>query len=195
MIIGLDLDDTLVDFREALHAHYNKRYGTNYKREHFMDNLAQMWNCSDEESVNRVFDFYHSLEHWEALPVAGAVDGIKKISQSHTLFIITSKPDELKEKTNEWLNKHFPDMFDRVCFTNQYHGNDPKRTKREICLELGVEIFVDDMLGHADDVACSGIPVLLLDAPWNHAVVKSPITRVYSWEEIVAHILSLQNTD
>ena len=185
MTIGFDLDDVLLDFRESLHRYHNYRFGTDYKRHQFRENLAEMWNCSMEEEIKRVFNFYQLPEHWNSLPVDGAVDGVKKLRQSHNIFVITAKPEELREKTLEWLDRHFPQMFDGIHFTNQYHGSGLKRAKGEICRELGVEVFVDDTLDNVTDVADFGIPALLLDAPWNQGEIKSLVTRVYSWDEIV----------
>lgn len=191
MIIGFDLDDILFDFMTPFHSYNNKRYSTSYERPQYRKDLAKMWGVSEEEEVKRVFDFYQSPEHWNALPMAGAVEGVKNLRQKHNLFIITSKPENLKDKTLEWLDKHFPQMFDGVHFTNQYHGNGLRRTKGDVCRGLGVKFFVDDFLHNVEDVASSGVPALLLDAPWNQGEVKPPVTRVYSWEEIVK-VLSSQ---
>lgn len=185
MTIGFDLDDVLLDFTNELHSYCNRYYNTNYERAHFKQNLAEMWDCSKEEEIKRVFDFYQSLDHWNALPINGAVEGIKNLRQWYNLFVVTAKPEGLKEKTLEWLDQHFSQMFDGVHFTNQYHGDGPKRTKGEVCKELGIEFFVDDSLENANDVANLEIPVLLFNAPWNQAEVQPPITRVHSWEEIV----------
>ncbi|OHB16575.1 MAG: hypothetical protein A2544_00995 [Candidatus Zambryskibacteria bacterium RIFOXYD2_FULL_43_10] len=186
MIIGFDLDNVLLNFSEALHAHHNATYGTKYKTKDvkFIE-LHKVWNCTEEEAKRRVFDFFGSQNHWSALPINGAVEGIQKLKHSHRLFVVTSKPEELREKTLEWLDRHFPKKFDEIHFTNQYYGNGPERTKGEVCKELGIEIFVDDFLHNVEDVANLGIPALLFNAPWNQGEVKPPITRVYSWDEIV----------
>ena len=186
MIIGFDLDNVLLNFSEALHAHHNATYGTKYERKHVTSiELSKIWNCTIEEALRRISDFYLSSEHWNATPVDGAVENIKKLKQYHNLHVITAKPEKLKGKTLEWLDKHFPRMFDGIHFTNQYHGNGLKRTKGKVCKELGIELFVDDCLENVNDVVSSGIPALLFDAPWNQGEVKPPITRVYSWDEIV----------
>ena len=185
MIIGFDLDDVLLNFNDALHPYHNSRYGTSYQIENITSfDLAKLWGVSEEEKNKRVLDFYSSPEHWDAEPVAGAVKGIKNLKQYHNLSIITAKPEELKDKTLEWLNKHFPKMFDGIHFVNHY-GSGQRRGKGEVCNELAMEIFVDDSLDNVKDVANCGIPVLLFDAPWNQGEVKPPITRVHSWDEIV----------
>ncbi|MEK7461706.1 MAG: hypothetical protein AAB586_01405 [Patescibacteria group bacterium] len=187
MTIGFDLDDVLLDFRESLHRYHNYRFGTDYKRHQFRENLAEMWNCTEEESKKKVFGFYQSSEHRNAEPINGAVEKIKKLKQHHILHVITAKPEELKNISLEWLDKHFPQTFAGIHFTNQYQYQEKglKRTKGEVCKELGVEFFVDDSLHNVNDIASFGIPALLFDAPWNQGEIKPPIHRVYSWDEIV----------
>jgi len=116
---------------------------------------------------------------------------VLRLKQYNNLHIITARPEELRSITTEWIEKNFPKIFNGVHFTNQYqyHESVPKRTKGEICKELGIDLYVDDMLLNVEDVSSFGIPALLFDAPWNQGEVKPPIRRVYSWDEI-AEILS-----
>lgn len=191
MIIGFDLDDVLLGFFDALHPYCNIRYGTDCQRNDLVSfDLPKLWGISKEEAIKRVADFYQSPEHWDAKPIDGAIEKIKKLKQHHKLHVITAKPEELKNKTLEWLDKHFPQMFDGIHFTNHYHGSGLKRTKGEVCRELNIEFFVDDFLENVNDVANSGIPALLFDAPWNQGEIKSLVTRVYSWDEIAEILLT-----
>ena len=185
MIIGFDLDDVILDFHGVLHPYHNQRFGTNFQKEHFTSwHVHEVWGCSKEDAADRILEFYESPEHWEAQPMEGAVEGVKNLKQFHDLHIITAKPEDLKERTLEWLDKHFPSVFSGVHFANHL-GNGPRRSKGEITNELGIEIFVEDSLKNAEDVSSHGIPVLLFDSPWNQAEVEPPITRVRSWDEIV----------
>jgi uncharacterized HAD superfamily protein len=186
MTIGFDLDDVLMDFRKSLHSYHNRRYSTNHQYQDCRENLSVIWNCDETEAVRRVFEFYYSAEHWDTLPVIGAVKGITQLSEGHNLFIVTAKSEEFKDQTQAWLDKYFPAKFNGLFFTNQYHGHGSKRTKGEVCQELGLQLFIDDSLHNVEDVAGYGIPALLFDAPWNQGEVTPPIIRVYSWDEIVA---------
>lgn len=192
MKIGFDCDDVLLDFRKGLHDYHNNVYGTNFERDEYYTDLAKMWDCSEEESKRRVFEFYDTDKHWNTPPVLGAPEAIKHLKKYNDLFVITSRPEEIKKKTNEWIDTYFPKMFNDVCFTNQYYGGGAIRSKGEIGKELGLDYFVDDMIHHANDVARQGIPVLLFDGPWNREKLDPGIQRVHSWDEIV-QILSPQS--
>jgi len=190
MIIGFDLDDVLLSFQDTMRQYHNETYGTNYTREQDNTwNLWERWNCTPEESVKRVRDFFAHESHHAAPPLPGSVDAIRALKQNHEFCIITAKPESFKEKTEEWLEKHFPNMFDKLVFTNAFHGDGKKRKKSEVCNELGVQIYIEDAMHNAQDVADNGIPVFLMDSPWNQGELPSPlITRVFSWDEIVEKI-------
>ena len=83
--------------------------------------------------------------------------------------------------------KNIPGLLKGIHFTNQYHGKESeKRDKASICKELNVEIFIDDALHNAENIITAGVPVLLLDSPWNQTNTLHPlITRVHSWKEIL----------
>ena len=185
-IIGFDFDDILFNFNGTISLWHNDLYGTNVAlKDIVIYELENVWKCTKEEALKRVADFYQTSEHANAQPIFDAVNGVKTLSKDATLLIITSRPEELREVTQQWLNKHFPDLFKEIYFINYFHGAGKKRTKSEVCKELGIEIFIDDSLYHANDISSIGTPVLLLNTPWNQGEVKPPITRVYSWKEIV----------
>lgn len=189
-IIGLDLDEVLLDFNNAFCAYHNRVYGTNICRNDLtVFEYADILNCSKEEAVKRVVDFYATPEHLNAVPVLGAVEAIKKLKDNNTLIIITSKPETLRGATSEWIDKYFPNSFKNIVFTNHFSGNGIRRSKGDVCKEMGVDIFVDDNLENVENVLGVGISALLFNAPWNQCDnqydAKHPIVRVNSWQEII----------
>lgn len=186
-IIGIDLDDVLMDFCGPICAFHNSISGTSFTRDDLWSyNLDESWKCSEEESRKRVFDYYHSDNHKRALPVSGAVSAIENLSKNNTLVIVTARPDVVSELTCAWINTHFPKRFTSIHFANYYHGDATrKRKKSDVCKELGVDLFIEDSLENALSIAENGTPVLLLDSPWNKKKdLPESITRVYSWSEI-----------
>ncbi len=187
-VLGLDFDNVLMDFYSGINEYHNQKYNTDYSREKcVVVNLEKVWGCTTEEMHRRIVDFYHSDIHSETPPMAGAREALEKLRDSHSLVVVTSRPNFIKEKTMSWLDKHFPNLFDQVYFTNLYLGEAKhKKSKAEACKELGVDVFVDDFVSYATDVAQSGTKTLLLDAPWNRDVELHPnITRVNSWDHIL----------
>ncbi|MDQ2933089.1 MAG: hypothetical protein M3Q80_01790 [bacterium] len=189
-IIGIDLDDVLLDFNSTLCGFINKKYETALSKKdiHCFD-LDVVWKCTRIESLRRVQEFYETEDHAGALPIAGAQKAIQKLSSMYSLLIITSKPDSMAQETSDWVCRHFGKAFDGIYFGNHFHGNGVKRKKSEICEELGVNILIDDSLINAIDVARHNREVLLFDAPWNQLETEiENISRVSSWDDILTKL-------
>jgi len=78
-----------------------------------------------------------------------------------------------------------------VYFTNHYSKKELNETKKKsnICIELGVELLIEDSLDYAFECSSEKIKVLLLDKPWNKAdKLPAGVTRVHSWREIIEKI-------
>ncbi|MEK7194593.1 MAG: hypothetical protein AAB660_02810 [Patescibacteria group bacterium] len=193
MVIGLDFDNVLMDFYDALHQYHNIKFNTSVSRDKAITpNLEDLWGCTTEEMDRRIVDFYQSEMHDNASPMSGAPEAVRKLSKENSLVVITSRPDFIKERTLSWLNKHYSNLFDQVYFTNLYLGKSNIKSKADACKELGVDVFVDDFISYATDVAENGGRVLLLDAPWNQSDELHPnITRARNWE----HIMEILNNE
>jgi uncharacterized HAD superfamily protein len=188
-VLAVDLDDVLLVFNEPLLQFHNRMYGTAHTiADAVTFDLKKVWNCTGEEVFERIHKFYESDDHWNSIPMPGAVDAISVLKEQYEIHIVTAKPDILKEKTHEWLAKYFPNMFDGVHFTNLHY--DVHRTKLEVCNDLKACALIDDGPANAVSVSAGGIPVYLINHPWNQEVQGEGITRVFSWEEVVRALLS-----
>jgi uncharacterized HAD superfamily protein len=189
MKIGFDLDDVLLDFNTALISYAQRVHNMRYKRENIISyDYRVVWKCSEEKAKKIIFGFYKSPEHKTAKPIQGARLGIETLKKNNELFVISSKPEHLRQTTMEWLNKHFPKMFVAVYLTNHFHGNGKKQTKGGLCGKLGIETFVEDAPEHAKNVAEIGIPVILFNTPWNQGVSDQQIKRAFNWRQIVSFL-------
>lgn len=184
--IGFDLDDVLLNFSDSLRGHMNQKYGKSIKREDLTTfYIEEIFGITSDDSRSVIDSFFFHDDHAQSLPMDGAQKVVEKLSANNKLYIITAKPSSLEKHTAEWLEEYFPAMFEKVHFANFFDTKEKRRKKSEICIELGIEIFIDDSIDNAHDVSSVGIPVLLFDAPWNQTDELPPlVTRVRSWEEI-----------
>lgn len=191
--IGFDLDDVLLNFSDALREHFNLKLNRNIQRKDIVTfNIEHSYGISKQEARELIDNFFFHVDHHKALPVDGAIKSIKLLSENFDLFIVTAKPESLRDHTEKWIEKYFNDIFKDIHFANHFDPKFAKRNKSEICKELGIEIFIDDSIDNALDIAGSGVPVLLFDAPWNQTdALPENVTRVYSWEEIVEKLKNL----
>lgn len=186
-ILGVDFDDVLVRTGHALAEFHNATYGTSYTRDEVTDfKLSGIWNCTPEEAHRRIGEFISTEFHHKAEAVLGAYDALKILKKDYDIVIVTGRSSEWRDTTVEWLEKNFIGLYREIHFTDSHPNSVSFRPKSEIAQNLGFNIFIDDALHFASDVASVGIPVLLFDTPWNQGELPKGVTRVYSWEEILA---------
>ncbi len=191
MNIGIDLDNVLADFQTTFLLFHNKYYGSTLtSRDITVFDYPPIMKITQEESTKRIFDFYESDEFEDIKPWKGSRKAVEALLNSHTLYIITSRPDSTIRRTKEWIDQYFPDQMDEILHSNQFSpDHDGKVTKATICKEKEVSVLIEDTEKYAEEVAAAGIAALLLDQPYNQDFKdKKNITKVYSWEEIVKEI-------
>ena len=186
-IIGIDFDDVLLNFNDSLLEYHNANYGTTLARHDCVDfDLTNIWKCTGEENMRRMLEFYETEMHWNSPPVSEAQESVRKLRETHELVVITSRPERLKERTLKWLENYFPNTFEHVFFTNQFSGNENVVDKATACKRFKVNIFIDDHIDNAVNVADNGIDAYLFDTPWNQKAPEHPkITRVFGWPDIL----------
>jgi uncharacterized HAD superfamily protein len=187
MVIGVDIDDVLADLASCLVKFHNEHFGTFLtKEDHSNYDLSKIWGCSKSESMERMMKFFESEQFENVLPLSGAFEGVKALKEmGNRLFIITSRPHALKEKTIKWINTHFEGYFDEIYFTG-HPATQGAIKKANLCKELGVEIMLEDCLEVAFECLEKNISVILFDSPWNRCVnLPEGIIRVSSWSEIL----------
>lgn len=192
-IVALDLDEVVVETSPMILKNYNKTYGTNVKlSDYYQDNL-KTWNVPDLDTlVKRVNEYAESKEYMSLKPVQIAIDTIHKLQEKYKLYIITGRPDFIELATRKWLAKNFPEVFEDVIFSNFFTpGGLNRRHKGDICVELGVDVLVDDHLEHITSAATNGVRGLLFgNFPWNQAAQLPPnVQRVKDWHEVAAILL------
>ena len=200
MRIAVDVDEVLGRFVHSLNAFCLERYGSLYHvNDYHVYDFAKVWNCSQDESNKRVHEFFTSRHFREGIEVIpGSYESLLRLQQEFELVVVTSRQHVIEQHTVEWLEEHFPGIFDAVHFGNHFALEGTSRKKSEICREIGAHVLVDDNPWYAMECACAGIQVLLYDwneaYPWSktdggHGPVHENITRVRDWHE-VEHVLA-----
>ena len=188
MIIGIDVDDVLADFMNSLIKYHNDRYNTDYSKEDFKSyNLWETLGGTEEETVGKIYDFYHTSHFDRIPPTEGSEKAVEALSKNNNLRVITSRPYDIHDQTLSWIDRYFLGKFEEAHFTNEWAGGIGKPTrKKDICLEYDVDILIEDSLAYAKECVGNGTSVFLMDRPWNRSEeLSDKITRVYSWEDIL----------
>lgn len=192
MKIGLDLDGVLAEFTASYLQYYNDKHGTQhspteFEHTHFSERLGM----THDEVKKSISHFFTSPFAKTIMPVKNAQEVLKNLAEEHELHVITSRPVDVSKVTLAWLNDFFPDLFSSIHFTSDWVLQpETNKMKADCCLELGIDILIEDYLPYAEEcAACVKKHILLFDRPWNHSPINKPnITRVCGWLEVLKFI-------
>lgn len=192
MRIGIDLDDVLIDLNHSLSLFHNTQYGTNYRTDEVRSfHLEEVWNCTRDEAIRRVGEFYEVHDPQYIPAIEGAHETLNRLKKRNEFFIITGRPHSQRTKTEKTVDFHFPNIFNEIHFTDFFSKRGNALTKADICQSLTIDIFVEDNHKWAHQVAEKGIPTILMNKPWNQEpITHSNVTRVHNWKEIEQRIVN-----
>jgi uncharacterized HAD superfamily protein len=141
VVVAVDVDEVLAHLIPTLCEFHNDRYGSSYSAAD-MHSYAfhEVWGGTPAETTAKMEEFYLS-EYWDkrVAPVAGAAEGLRWLRQvtGCELHIVTARQFSLQDKTREWIQQHYPDLFTSISFGNHYGASGRKKSKPDMCREIG----------------------------------------------------------
>ncbi|WP_127585122.1 5' nucleotidase, NT5C type [Paenibacillus koleovorans] len=181
MHIGIDLDNTILD-ATASHLHYyNLASGRSFRPEDLNDFYIYRlygWNQEEREAV--YLRHGHDI-HWNSLPLPMAVEMLQELFARHRLSFITARPELFREVTVNWLERHGV-PYHHICFVED---------KLRTCMDLQVDVLIDDGPHYAEQFASAQRPVILYEQPYNVAVRHELVYRAANWLEVRQHVEAL----
>lgn len=192
MKIGIDLDGVVVDFTSSYLELYNKKYLGKIQREEIFS--SELWiplDISKEEAVaitNEFCDFngYENLNF-----LNGAKEGLLSLMRRGKVYFITARSLKARAQTERFLRRNFENSVYEIFYTNDFFENGAK-SKKDICDDLGIEIFVEDSKKYAFQCAEGGVRVFLMSQPWNKGFEHKNIIRVNNWGEVLDKIKEIE---
>lgn len=120
-IIAIDFDDTLSYTNLTICKWHNEKYGTNISIDDF--HSYYYWKNpgwgTPAEAAAKVREFLLSPIANEIPPIEGAQRGTKRLKEAgYKLVVITARIHDIANESVEWLEKHFPGIFDTIYFTS-----------------------------------------------------------------------------
>jgi len=184
--IGVDIDDVIFPFMANFLNYLNKKNATSYSFEEVTN--YHLWKMgihkSKEEDILVALEFQNSIKFDNINPIEGTKEVIEEISEDYDIFFITSRSEDIKDKTNTFLNRHFPKNGFKVFHSGDVYGKNLSKT--DICKELKISLMIEDNAEYAYDLAKNGVKVFLLDKPWNKEYVRHEnIIKVNELNEVL----------
>ena len=186
----LDCDGVTSDFQDAAIKWHNMSYGTKHRREDITQfSLGKLWGCTQAEELRRLDEFYQTDHFDNILPISGAlrgVDSIRLLGEYYRVMTLTARPENLRIKTNQWFQRHFPNRFEKIILSEAYGGNGGTHaSKVEICLKERAYGIIEDSSVNAIAAHNVGIRSIVLDQPWNRRdELPGGVLRAREWEEV-----------
>ncbi len=190
-VIAVDMDDVLSETIDAFLESYNhnikwKKITRNDVTDHEFENIKE-YDLSFEERYQHDLDFFLNKDTIAILkPVKWAKEKLLEWKNKwYKLYIVTWRPEIIRNQTEEWLSHYYPDIFDEIFLANLDDSNDTPKSL--FCINIWAEVMIEDNLIFAREVAEKWIKVYLLDNPWNSEYdenLDKGIVKVESWTEI-----------
>lgn len=181
MHIGIDLDNTILDATSSHLYYYNKASGKNYSPADVNDFYLYRLYGWDEAEREKIFHEYGHLIHWHSEPYPYAIEKVNQLYQSHQITIITARPEHFRDVTIKWLDHHKV-SYHQVIFTEN---------KYQQCVNLEVDVLVDDAPHYAMEFSANKRPVILVDQPYNIAINNELVYRANNWIDVYREIENL----
>lgn len=190
MRIGVDIDDVLADFVPSFITYVNSVKGTSFTKEQLYSYyIPVLLGGTAQQSKELIFDFYNDASFENISPLKHSQDAISTLSKKHKLTLITARPDFLKSKTLNWIQKHYQTAFSDIHFSYNHYSKYGKLKKYEICQKENINILIEDSPEYAKEVARLGKEAYLIDAPWNKTKsLPKNVKRVKTWKTILQEL-------
>lgn len=185
MKLGIDLDEVLGDLAAPLLQFMNAKHKTHFTKQDIKEyDFGYLYGLSLEQFYGEILDFYKTNAFQNIQPISHSRRVINNLSKNNELYVITARPDTVKHTTEKFLNKNYPNKFNKIIYTDGAH-------KSDICLDLKVDYLIDDHIKYVNDATQKGINCLLMDRPWNQNY-NLPVgsERVYDWKGIEKCLIS-----
>jgi hypothetical protein len=181
MRVGIDIDGVLADSLSLWVRELNIYFNKNVRVEDFhLYDIRKTYDLAVDE-IDSFIELKGKDLMTRSLPFPGASYYLDKIKKHHDIYIITARNGCYRDDTERWLKKH-GFSYDRLYLLGSHE-------KQEICVEKKLHVMVEDTLEIGEKISSAGIPVLLMDAPYNRGSLPDLIYRKRSWEEIYGVIM------
>lgn len=182
MRIGVDIDGVLADSLPLWVNELNRFFNKNKQVEeiHLYD-ICRTYDITTQQ-LDQFLTRKGKYLMSEPLPVPGASYYLSRIKQYHDIYIVTAREELYGRETRGWLKKYsLP--YDELLLLGSHE-------KKEACLEKQLNVLVEDTLEIGVKVSAAGVPVFLMDAPYNQGALPGLVYRKRSWDEIYRSIVA-----
>lgn len=191
--IYIDFDDVLCETARALLEIANEEFGKNVAYDDITAFDPEKVLDIEPEQVNTLLEIAHKPEYLMAYPlISHAPSALTEMNRKgYDIHIVTGRPPQTRLESEKWLVKHqIP--FHEIHFVNKYDRDTadyegPQTLTLDQIARMNFAFAVEDSAEMATYISDRmGIPVFLLDRPWNRPLPpRDNIFRCHGWIDIL----------
>ena len=173
--ICIDIDGTVTEPYYWL-ADANRFFNKQVKPEDVLSYDIHEAMGIEKCAFDAFYDEFGESMHRKAQIRPGAKEVIDRLSGLHQIHFVTAREEVMRGVSLEWLQKHgIP--FDTISLLGSWHKSGTAR-------DLQCDLFIEDSLCNAQELAQAGFDVLLVDCNYNKAILPAGVARVNNWCQI-----------
>ena len=183
--IAFDFDGVIADTNKEK-INWLRKKGYNIKCADKTSFYSELSHTLTNTEINELYNnmsriIFQPDTLYRTKPVLGAIEGIKKLSKTFKIYIITARTDKLIKPVYEWLKKYDINESVQEIISSSYE------LKQDICLKNNICFLCDDDVRHLID---KKIRVRVLFST-DKRKIKDDIIVIESWDEIQRILLEL----
>lgn len=181
MKIAIDIDSTLHHYWDRLSDAAQRRFGIDLPYDEQL--TYGITRLKPEQLDLCITETHCDSAILEGEPYPGAVEAVNRWHDAgHFIHITSHRADTCHPATSTWLGNIGLRYDDLYCSTD----------KVSRCLELGIELLVDDCPEHLTRAVEAGMVAATLLHPWNEDVCETEdIVAAQDWAELDAKLATV----
>lgn len=187
LVLAFDCDDVLVQTSGVIVEKYNELYGTSVALDAYYRKGDTWQSNSHDEALLRLDGILRDGVIDEIAPDIEVVRAIEQLATIHELHLVTGRQEYMEPATIRLLDAYFPGCFTSVEHTNYVvvaNSTYRRRSKGEVCKQIGANVLIDDHIVHCDSVLAAGVSEVIVfgDYPWNNSFeLPTGMRRCLRW--------------
>lgn len=196
-IIAIDIDDTIAGTTDAIRLWGNALSGVEMTKDdyaiegEYWGYYERVWEQKDLNSILKFDDAEAAIiaDEIKVPLLAGASFAIHELEKKFTIILITSRNPLLEPITRRWLDEHFSGLDIQLYFANNpKEGSSTKKTKGQLCKELGAFLHIDDNVDHCQSVLDEGLEAVLYgNYGWQPSLPDGAV-RCVDWPAVLEYV-------
>ncbi|KAF4666339.1 hypothetical protein FOZ61_009918 [Perkinsus olseni] len=184
-VVACDLDEVLGQYLATYTKWHNRVYGTHLKLSDFY--TYRFWEVQGGTTTLL-----------SSTRPEGHLEYVQKIGKFADVHIVTSRQEQIRQDTYDWIFTNFGIPSSRVHLGNHFGLSGKKIPKADICKAIGASLLIDDNPTYIKDAVTRGFGGILFDYHheygWSHdpeCPLPSEAVVATDWEEVYEYVRNM----